>query len=746
MENTSEKKDIQNDNEREKNSQRNNLDDKVYGETDVDVLCATRFNPTNQEDIEKRIQSLRHVLENDIKAADLKWSLFVAACNTYRYDTCLKPFPPMYIKKECKDIEALRRATEVIPPLAVISKALSEPDVYERYGTAINLLHWVLVRLRDPYLKSIKKECYDSILRKVPSEMSVVAPNLIFQVASTKQSTSEDRWKTLAQGHTTFYAYHGSRLENFHSIIHYGLQQNMCKKSLFGKGIYLTSELGVSLPYSPVGYGWGGSVLGSDMSCIALCELINSADVKTGGSEDNARHQTADSVGGRVPNKYYLVTNSELVRIRYLLVYSQQVQTTRCTDNKGLLAWFKQHKLLTFNIVNQENVKNIKSSMNVVAGKTKRAALGEIGNKVNTIRGVESIDRPSLLLKDKKKVIAQKQAIKPPEKVTEKPPIQIVKPVIKFTVPHGNHEVPTIPKKEVESFSSDLLAVEDIDEEDKGNPSLVSIYSNDIYEYLRTLESKFPIVEGYLGGQEVTPKMRSVLIDWLVEVHQQFHLMQETLYLTVAIIDRFLQTFHSIDRKRLQLVGVTAMFIASKYEEMYSPDINDFVYITDNAYSKVEILQMEMLIVKTLDYSFGRPLPLHFLRRYSKAGKALPIHHTMAKYFLEQSLVYYEMCHYPPSLIAAAAIYLAFVIIGNDDEDEQKFVWTNTLAHYSTYTKDDVLPVVREAAKIIVNADKSKYQAVRKKYVQAKYMKISTRPELRSPTLIAIATANKKTV
>lgn len=70
---------------------------------------------------------------------------------------------------------------------------------------------------------------FDSVLRKVPSEISAAVPNLIFQVANAKQSCSEDRWKSIAQGRSTFYAYHGSRLENFHSIIHYGLQQNVCK-------------------------------------------------------------------------------------------------------------------------------------------------------------------------------------------------------------------------------------------------------------------------------------------------------------------------------------------------------------------------------------------------------------------------------------------------------------------------------------------------------------------------------------
>lgn len=85
-------------------------------------------------------------------------------------------------------------------------------------------------------------------------------------------------------------------------------------------------------------------------------------------------------------------------------------------------------------------------------------------------------------------------------------------------------------------------------------------------------------------------------------------------------------------------------------------------------------------------------------------------------------------------------------IIGNDDEDTEKVVWTNTLVHYSTYSKDDVLPVVQEIANIVINADKSKYQVIRNKYAQSKYMKISTRPEIKSETMVAIAAASKKTV
>jgi poly[ADP-ribose] polymerase 16/cyclin B len=84
-------------------------------------------------------------------------------------------------------------------------------------------------------------------------------------------------------------------------------------------------------------------------------------------------------------------------------------------------------------------------------------------------------------------------------------------------------------------------------------------------------------------------------------------------------------------------------------------------------------------------------------------------------------------------------------IIGNDEEDEGKVIWTNTLTHYSTYSKDDVLPAVHDIAAIITNAEKSKYQAVRKKYVHVKYMKVSIRPELKSPIMLALAATSNKT-
>merc|ERR1712096_522996 len=176
-------------------------------------------------------------------------------------------------------------------------------------------------------------------------------------------------------------------------------------------------------------------------------------------------------------------------------------------------------------------------------------------------------------------------------------------------------------------------------------------YVNDIYCYLRHLETVQCIEAEYLAGQtEILPKMRAVLIDWLVGVQLQFHLLQETLYTTVAIIDRFLQVeVGAVSRNKLQLVGVAAMLVAAKYEEIYAPEVKDFVYITDRAYTEKDILRMEIRILATLKFDLGRPLPLHFLRRASKAGGVEAATHTLAKYIVELSLGVYNLCDLPPS-------------------------------------------------------------------------------------------------
>jgi len=95
-----------------------------------------------------------------------------------------------------------------------------------------------------------------------------------------------------------------------------------------------------------------------------------------------------------------------------------------------------------------------------------------------------------------------------------------------------------------EAYSKQMLKenVNDIDKDDHDNPQLVSEYVNEIYAYLRQLETRYPIRSQHLVIQtELNGRMRGILIDWLVQVHLRFHLLQETLYLTVAIIDRYLQ-------------------------------------------------------------------------------------------------------------------------------------------------------------------------------------------------------------
>lgn len=208
-----------------------------------------------------------------------------------------------------------------------------------------------------------------------------------------------------------------------------------------------------------------------------------------------------------------------------------------------------------------------------------------------------------------------------------------------------------------------LEGVADLDAEDHDDPLMVAEYVVEIFDYLQTLEGTTMPNPDYMDHQEhLEWHLRGVLIDWLIEVHTRFHLLPETLFLAVNIIDRFLST-RVVELDKLQLVGITAMFIASKYEEVLSPHVQNFKHVADDGFSEDEILKAERFVLAALNFDMSYPNPMNFLRRISKADNYDIQTRTLGKYLLEISLLDHRFMQYNPSQVAAASMYLARLIL-----------------------------------------------------------------------------------
>ncbi|KAF4987065.1 hypothetical protein FGRMN_10553 [Fusarium graminum] len=216
-------------------------------------------------------------------------------------------------------------------------------------------------------------------------------------------------------------------------------------------------------------------------------------------------------------------------------------------------------------------------------------------------------------------------------------------------------------------------------EEELWDVSMVAEYGDEIFEYMRELEIKMLPNAHYMDNQtEIQWSMRSVLMDWLVQVHNRFGLLPETLFLTVNYIDRFLsQKIVSIGK--LQLVGATAILVASKYEEINCPSLAEIVYMVDNGYTADEVLKAERFMLSMLSFELGWPGPMSFLRRVSKADDYDLETRTLAKYFLELTIMDERFVASPPSFLAAGAHCLSRLILKKGD-------WTKQHVFYSGYT------------------------------------------------------------
>ncbi|KZT10282.1 uncharacterized protein LAESUDRAFT_672989 [Laetiporus sulphureus 93-53] len=257
---------------------------------------------------------------------------------------------------------------------------------------------------------------------------------------------------------------------------------------------------------------------------------------------------------------------------------------------------------------------------------------------------------------------------------------------------------------------------EDLDAEDADDPLMVSEYVVEIFEYLKRMEQTTMPNPRYMETQkDLAWKMRGILMDWLIQVHARFTLLPETLFLCVNLIDRFLSA-RVVSLAKLQLVGVTCMFIASKVEEVIAPSVENFLHVADSSYNEAEILQAERYVLKTVDWNLSYPSPIHFLRRISKADDYNTQVRTVAKYLLEIQCLEWRLIAAPPSLLAAAAIWFARIILGFPE-------WTPNLAHYSSYAESELLPTANMMLNYVLKP--IRHDIFYKKYASKRYLKAS---------------------
>ncbi|XP_043982439.1 cyclin-A2 [Gambusia affinis] len=299
----------------------------------------------------------------------------------------------------------------------------------------------------------------------------------------------------------------------------------------------------------------------------------------------------------------------------------------------------------------------------------------------------------------------------------EESPLTISNAVARLRQPLATIDIPS--SMDV-SFDSPMdMSVVDGDEKPV-NVNEVPEYAAEIHTYLREMEVKTRPKAGYMKKQpDITNSMRAILVDWLVEVGEEYKLQNETLHLAVNYIDRFLSSM-SVLRGKLQLVGTAAMLLASKFEEIYPPEVAEFVYITDDTYTKKQVLRMEHLVLKVLSFDLAAPTIHQFLTQYFCHQSVTKQVESLAMYLGELSLVDSDpFLKYLPSQMAAAAYILANITVTGSS-------WPKSLVEMSGYTLEALMPCIEDLHRTYVGAAQHAQQSVREKYKGSKYLEVSS--------------------
>jgi hypothetical protein len=222
----------------------------------------------------------------------------------------------------------------------------------------------------------------------------------------------------------------------------------------------------------------------------------------------------------------------------------------------------------------------------------------------------------------------------------------------------------------------------------------------------------------YIDGQtEVTWEMRETLVDWLLQVHLRYHMLPETLWIAINLVDRFLSR-RVVSVAKLQLVGVTAMLVAAKYEEILAPSVDEFVFLCEGGYTREEILKGEAIVLQTLEFRVSQYCsPYSWMRKISKADDYDIQTRTLAKFTTELTLLDNRFLAVKPSLVAAVGMYTARRMLGGE--------WTDAFVFHSGYTEAELAPGHRWIVEKLCQHGIER-TAVCKKYAHKKFLKASS--------------------
>ena len=234
-------------------------------------------------------------------------------------------------------------------------------------------------------------------------------------------------------------------------------------------------------------------------------------------------------------------------------------------------------------------------------------------------------------------------------------------------------------------------------------------------------ELKFKPKLGYMNNQkDINEQMRAILIDWLIEVHYRFRLKNETLFQTVWIIDTYL-TFEQIQRAKLQLLGIASLLISCKSQEIYYPPLKEFIDITDGAYDKNELLEMENHILKVLNFNIVSPTSNDFYNIIAKAFNFDTKQFYLGRYFLEAALIDYQMLRYSSSVIAVSCAYIVMKFFGINN---YKILYDSDVVREKCPQKA-IKETAREICFLVKNLSQSTLKAVKDKYSLSQFLNVA---------------------